>query len=66
MASVVWDSHRILYSDYLEKGEKVNNYHYVGQLVHLKEELEKTVLLEEEKKLFHQENSRVQRSMKPW
>ena len=40
MASVFWDSHGILFIDYLEKGKTINSEYYMGLLERLKAEID--------------------------
>ena len=40
MASVFWDSHGILFIDYLEKGETINSEYYMALLERLKAEID--------------------------
>ena len=54
MASVFWDSHGILFIDYLEKGNRINSEYYIALLVRLKEEIakKKTATHVQEKNYF--------------
>ena len=40
MASVFWDSHGILFIDYLEKGKTINSEYYMALLERLKAEID--------------------------
>ena len=58
MASVFWDTHGVLFIDYLEKGKTINIERYIGQLMCLKNEIgEKRLQIKKKKVLFHQDNA---------
>lgn len=55
-ASVFWDAWGILFIDYLEDGETIDDDRYLNQLVRLKEEIAKKRLhMKFEKVLYHQD-----------
>ena len=39
LATVVWNTHGILFIDYDEKGRIINSYYYMALLVRLEEEI---------------------------
>ena len=56
--SVFWDSHGILFIDYLEKGGSINNEYHMVLLVRLKQTIAKNrPHIEKRKVLFHQDNA---------
>lgn len=58
MASVFWDSHGIIFIDYLEKGKTITGAYYASLLDKLKEEISKNrPHLQKKKVLFHQDNA---------
>ena len=64
MASVFWDTHEILFIDYLEKGKTINSERYIGQLMRLKNEIgEKRLQMKKKKVLFHQDNAPYHKSL---
>ncbi|GFV72699.1 mariner Mos1 transposase [Trichonephila clavipes] len=65
MASVFWDTHGIIFIDYLKKGKPINSDYYVALLERLKDEIaEKWPHLKKKKVLFHQVNAQCHKSMK--
>ncbi|GFU16288.1 mariner transposase [Nephila pilipes] len=50
MASVFWDTHGVIFIDYLEKGKSINSDYYIDLLVRLKEEIAKKTTAHAEKK----------------
>ena len=56
MASVAWDTHGILFIDYLEKGKTINSDCYMASLDRLSAEIRKKQTdMQKKKVLFHQE-----------
>ena len=67
MTSVFWDAHGILFIDYLEKGNTINSERYIGQLMHLKNEIsEKRLWMKKKKVLFSKTMCRVTSRSLPW
>mgnify|MGYP003416975832 FL=1 len=65
LASVFWDTHGIIFIDYLKKGKTINNDYYVALLERLKDEIaKKRPHLKKKKVLFHQDNAPCHKSMK--
>lgn len=65
MASVFWDTHGVIFIDYLEKGKSINSDYYIDLLVRLKEEIaKKRPHMQRKKILFHQDNAPCHKSMK--
>ena len=65
MASVFWDSHSIIYIDYLEKGKYINSDYYIELLVRLKDEIaKKRPDMKKKKIIFHQDNAPCHKSLK--
>lgn len=65
MASVFWDSHGILFIDYVEKGKTINSEYYMALLERLKAEIDaKRPHMKKKKILFHQDNAPCHKSMK--
>lgn len=65
MATIFWDSHGVIFIDYLEKGKTINSEYYTQLLDHLKEEIgKKRPHLAKKKVLFHQDNAPPHKSMK--
>lgn len=65
MASVFWDTHGILFIDYLEKGKTINSEYYMALLDRLSEEIKKKRPQTQKKKvLFHQDNAPCHKSAK--
>ena len=65
MATVFWDTHGILFIDYLEKGETINSYYYMVLLDLLSAEIKKKrPRMQKEKVLFHQGNAPCHKSIK--
>ncbi|GFV03705.1 putative DD34D transposase [Trichonephila clavipes] len=65
MASVFWDTHGIIFIDYLKKGKIINSDYYVALLERLKDEIkEKRPRLKKKKVLFHQDKAPCHKSMK--
>ena len=65
LASVFWDTHGIIFIDYLKKGKTINSDYYVALLERLKDEIaEKRPHLKKKKVLFHQDNAPCHKSMK--
>ena len=65
MASVLWDAHRILFIDYLEKGKTINSDYYMALLDRLIAEIKKKrPHMQKKKVLFHQDNAPRLKSMK--
>ena len=65
MSSVFWDTHGIIFIDYLKKGKTINSDYYVALLGPLKDEIaEKRPHLKKKKLLFHQDNAPRHKSMK--
>ena len=52
MTSVFWDAHGVLFIDYLEKGNTINSERYIGQLMHLNNEIGEKRLQMKKKKVF--------------
>lgn len=64
LASVFWDSHGIIFIDYLEKGKTINSDYYIALLDRLKSEIEKKrPHMKKKKVLFHQDNAPCHKSM---
>ena len=64
LASVFWDTHGILFIDYLEKGRTINSEYYMALLVRLKEEIaKKRPQMKKKKVLFHQDNAPCHKSL---
>jgi hypothetical protein len=59
MASVFWDALRIIFIDYFEKGQNINNEYYIALLERLSDEIKKRPFLKKKKVLFHQDNTSV-------
>lgn len=58
MATVFWDSHGIIFIDYLEKGKTITGVYYASLLDQLKVEIaQKRPHLQKKKILFHQDNA---------
>jgi len=67
MASVFWDTHGILFIDYLEKGKTINSDYYCALLDRLKDEIAlKRPHMKKKKILFHQDNAPCHKSIKRW
>lgn len=65
MASVFWDTHGILFIDYLEKGKTINSDYYCALLDRLKDEIAlKRPHMKKKKILFHQDNAPCHKSLK--
>ena len=66
LTSVFWDARGILFINYLEKGRTIISKQYIALLVHLKEETAKNKMAtnEEEKVLFHQDNTLFHKSQR--
>lgn len=65
MASVFWDTHGIIFIDYLEHGKTINSDYYIDLLVRLKAEIiKKRPHLAKKKVLFHQDNAPCHKSKK--
>ena len=65
MASVFWNSHGIVYINYLEKEKYINSDYYIELLVRFKDEIaKKRPHLKKKKITFHQDNSPCHKSMK--
>ena len=65
MASVFWDAYGILFIEYLEKGETINNDYYMALLDRLIVEIKKKrPHMQKKKVLFHQDNALCHKSMK--
>lgn len=65
MASVFWNTHGILFIDYLEKGRTINSDYYCALLDRLKNEIAlKRPHMKKKKILFHQDNAPCHKSMK--
>ena len=65
MASVFWDTHGVIFIDYLEKGKSINSDYYIDLLVRLKEEIAaKRPHMKKKKILFHQDNAPCHKFMK--
>lgn len=65
MASVFWDSHGILFIDYLKKGQTINSDYYIALLDRLSDEIKrKRPHMAKKKTLFHQDNAPIHKSMK--
>ena len=65
LASVFWDTHGIIFIDYLKKGKTINSDYCVALLERLKDEIaEKRPHLKKKKVLFHQDNAPCHKSMK--
>ena len=59
MATVFWNTYRIIYTDYLEKGQNVTAAYSVSLLHRLSKEMKiKRPHLKKKKILFHQDNAR--------
>ena len=55
LASVFWDTHGIVFIDYLEKGRTINSEYYMALLLRLKEEIaKKRPQMKTKNVLFHQ------------
>ena len=64
MASVFWDAHGVLFVDYVEKGKTINSERYIGQSMHLRNEIgEKRLQMKKKKVLFHQDNAPCHKSL---
>ena len=64
MASVFWDAHGVLIIDYLEKDKTINSERYIGQFMHLKNEIgEKRLQMKKKKVLFHHHNAPCHKSL---
>jgi len=58
MATVFWDSHGVIFIDYLQKGKTITGAYYASLLDKLEAELaEKRPHLQKKKILFHQDNA---------
>lgn len=58
MATTFWDSHGIIFIDYLEKGKTITGKYYSALLDRLSDEIkEKRSHLQKKKVLFHHENT---------
>ena len=58
MGSVYWDTHGILFIDYLEKGKTINSDHYMALLNRLNAEIKKKrSFMQRKKVLFYQNNA---------
>ncbi|KAF7277396.1 hypothetical protein GWI33_007840 [Rhynchophorus ferrugineus] len=58
MASVFWDTHGIIFNDYLEKGRTINSNYFITLLELLKDEIvEKRPHYKKKKALLHQDNT---------
>ena len=65
LARLFWDTHGIIFIDYLKKGKTINSDYYVALLERLKDEIaEKRPHLKKKKVLFHQDNAPCHKSMK--
>ena len=66
MASVFWDTHGVLFIDYLEKRKTINSERYIGQLMRLRNEIgEKRLQMNKKKVLFHQDNALCHKRLLP-
>lgn len=64
MASVFWDARKILFIDYLEKGQTITSDRYMTQLARLKEKIVKKRLhMKKKKAIFHQDNAPCHKSL---
>ena len=58
MASVFWNSHRVIFINYLEKGRTITAAHYVALLDRLVDEIRmKRTHLKNKKNFFHDDNA---------
>lgn len=65
MASVFWDTHGIIFIDYLEKGKTINSDYYIALLERLKAEIaQKRPQMARKKVMFHQDNAPCHKSLK--
>ena len=63
-SSVFWDTHAILFIDYLEKGRTINGEYYMALLMRLKEEIaKKRPQMKKKKVLYHQDNAPCHKSI---
>jgi len=64
LTSVFWDTHGIIFIEYLEKGKTINSDYYITLLECLKDEiLKKRPHFKKKKVLFHQDNTPSHKSM---
>ena len=65
MASIFWDAHGILFTDYLEKGKTINSDYCTALLYRLSAEMKKKrPHMQKKKVLFHQDNAPCHKSMR--
>jgi [histone H3]-lysine36 N-dimethyltransferase SETMAR len=65
MASVFWDVRGIIFIDYLEKGQTINNVYYIALLERLNNKIKKKrPHLKKTKVLFHQDHALCHKSIK--
>jgi len=65
LGRLFWDTHGILFIDYLEKGKTINTDYYCALLERLKDEIaKKRPHMKKKKILFHQDNAPCHKSMK--
>ncbi|KAF7282499.1 hypothetical protein GWI33_002602 [Rhynchophorus ferrugineus] len=65
MASILWDTHRIIFIEYLVKGRTMNSDYYIALFDRSKAEIaEKRPYLMKKKVLLHQDNASCHKSVK--
>uniref|UniRef100_A0A1B0G5T2 Uncharacterized protein n=1 Tax=Glossina morsitans morsitans TaxID=37546 RepID=A0A1B0G5T2_GLOMM len=63
MALVFWDAHGIIFTDYLEKAQRINTEYYIALLLRLKNEIAiKRPQMKKKRMLFHQDDAPYHKS----